>query len=189
MAQVQVGGDGGAGSFASIQVEPPAAPEPPPEAPASDLWPDSTLEEAIEWEAAQEAPRDLPLDVGVDGTDDPCAHLERLLQKRQAYLARVASERDTFGWVDDPADAEALRLLQGLRRCQEFPDDEDCKAPPIERDLRDLEPPPHQFERWPTELVVEEGAEDRVVHDPQSLDLLHRIRSCRRAATPQPLLR
>lgn len=179
MGQVQVGGEGEAGSFASIQIHPLADPPPLQEAPVPDTPspPDNAHATADAAHHAREA------------AVDPCADLERLLEERQAYLARVAAERDAFGWIDDPADAEALRLLQGLRRCEEFPDDPDCKAPPIERDLRDLEPPRHQFERWPTELVVEPDAEDRLVHDPTSLDLLHRLKACRRAATPQPLLR
>lgn len=119
---------------------------------------------------------------------DPCGHVLVRIEERRAYLERIAAERDAFAWVESSADAEALRLLQGLRRCQEHPDDEDCHPPPIERDLRDLEPPRHQYERWPSELVVEGGAGEAVIHDPGLLQLHDELQKCRRAASPQPLL-
>lgn len=121
--------------------------------------------------------------------EDPCAPLREAMEDRKDYLRRLAAERDAFGWVEDPADAQALRLLQGMRRCAEHPDDEDCKPPPIEMRLEDLELPRHVYERRPDELDAGDKEPDEVPHDPKILDLLHRLRACEAGKNPQPLLR
>ena len=121
--------------------------------------------------------------------EDPCAELREAIEKRQDYLRRVAAERDAFGWVENPEDAQALRLLQGLRRCAEHPDDEDCRPPPIEVRLEDLEIPRHVYERRPSELEAGDKLPDEVPHDPRVLDLLRRLELCEARKNPQPLLR
>lgn len=120
--------------------------------------------------------------------DDPCAPLRRLLEKRKDYLRRVAAERDAFGYVESADDAAALRLLQGLRRCAEHPDDEDCRPRPLEVDLSELEAPPHRIHRSPSELDAEGKHPDEIPHDPVVLDLLHQLRACERETVAQPLL-
>jgi len=181
MKQVQVGGSDEEGSFVSIEVPdhqaPPAdAPSPPP-ARGGAAAPDSPAPEAAA--PAQPARSEA----------DPCEDLRAALREREAYLRRVAAEREAFAWVEDPKDAQALRLLQSMRRCAEHPTDEDCQPPPIERRLEELEPPRHTFERWPTELNADGKAPDEIPHDPVTLDLLHRLRRCEERRDPQPLLR
>lgn len=136
--------------------------------------------------AENEAPSPTPTET--EPAEDPCAHLREAIEKREDYLRRLAAERDTFGWVEDSEDAQALRLLQGLRRCAEFPDDEDCKPPPIEMRLEDLEPPRHTYERRPGDLDAGEKLPDDVPHDPKVLDLMQKLRACELARSPQPLL-
>jgi len=185
MERVQVGGSDDEGSFFSIQIEddiqiledeesasaaatdvpsPPSEPGPPPaaeaEAPAEPIQP-----------------------------EDPCEDLRAALREREAYLRRVAAERDSFAWVEDPKDAQALRLLQSMRRCAAHPTDEDCQPPPIERRLEELEPPRHTYERWPSELAADGKSPEEIPHDPVTLDLLHRLRRCEERKDPQPLLR
>lgn len=120
---------------------------------------------------------------------DPCASIRAAIEKRKDYLRRVAAERDSFGWVENHEDAQALRLLQGLRRCAEHPEDEDCKPPPIEQKLEDLEPPRHVYERWPSDLDADGKEPDEIPHDPKVLGLLKELEQCEARKTPQPLLR
>lgn len=136
-------------------------------------------------------PGSEPTEAGTtrDEAADGCASIRAAIDARRDYLRRLAAERDTFGWVEDAEDAEALRLLQGLRRCAEHPDDEDCTPPPIERKLEDLEPPRHAYERWPSELEAGDKAPDEIPHDPKILDLLARLARCEAKKDPQPLLR
>ncbi|AKU89959.1 hypothetical protein [Vulgatibacter incomptus] len=186
MAKVRVilPGEEEEGSFASVvdgDDGQPAAALPRPREPAA---PSRNESEA-------ELPDDEALDPDIEAApapDDACAPLRDALVRRQEYLRRVAAERDTFGYVENAEDASALRLLQGLRRCADHPDDEDCRQKPIEVDVRDLEPPRHQYERWPSELEAEKKAPDEVPHDPQILELLHELRQCERKLSAQPLL-
>ena len=120
--------------------------------------------------------------------EDACAELRRLLDKRNDYLRRTAAERDTFGYVQSAEDQQALRLLQGLRRCAEHPDDADCRQRPIEVDIDDLVIPSHQIERDPSDLNAEGRNPDEIPHDPQVLELLHQLKACERRAVAQPLL-
>ncbi|HEY0839254.1 MAG TPA: hypothetical protein VGD74_03640 [Vulgatibacter sp.] len=153
----------------------------------------------IAWAAAHggEEPSDADLDaawdIDVEEDDAPhaldaCAHLEDEIDARMAYLRRVAAERDTFAWVESDEDATALRLLAAMRRCAEFPDDEDCRPPAMEVRLQDVEPPRHQYERWPTDLEAEHKDPDEVPNDPGIRELHHQLDLCRRRQSPQPLL-
>lgn len=119
---------------------------------------------------------------------DPCAPLRRLLARRNDYVRRAAAERDAFGYVENEDDIAALRLLQGLRRCAEHPDDEDCRQKPIEVDVSDLEVPAHQIHRQPSDLNAEGKLPDEIPHDPVVLDLLHQLRACEKREVVQPLL-
>ncbi len=120
--------------------------------------------------------------------EDRCAQLRRLVDKRNDYLRRTAAERDTFGYVESKEDQQALRLLQGLRRCAEHPDDADCRQRPVEVDINDLVVPSHQIERDPSDLNAEGRTPDELAHDPQVLELLHQLKECERSQTVQPLL-
>ncbi len=120
--------------------------------------------------------------------DDRCASIRASIAQRKAYLQRIGAERDSFSYVEDAGDASALRLLQGLRRCAEYPDDEDCQPRPIEVDVSALEPPRHQFEVRPSDLEAEFKAPDDVPQDPQIRELLHQLSRCELDQRPQPLL-
>lgn len=178
MKRVRVGGDDSEGSFLSIQTS-----DEEDEAPQED-----TQAEAAIVPSPPPEPAAPPAEAEAEA-QDPCAPLREALRAREAYLRRVAAERDAFGWVEDPQDAQALRLLQSLRRCAEHPDDEDCRPPPMERRLEELEPPRHVYERWPSELEAEGKEPDEIPHDPMTLDLLHRLKACESRQDPQPLLR
>lgn len=119
---------------------------------------------------------------------DPCAELRALVERRKEYLRRTAAERDQFGWVENEADSQALRLLAGLRRCAEHPDDEDCRQRPIEVDISALEMPAELIEFDPSELDAEGRHPDEIPHDPQVRDLLRRLERCERERMAQPLL-
>ncbi len=119
---------------------------------------------------------------------DACAPLRRLLDKRKNFIRRTAAERDTFGYVESEEDVAALRLLQGLHRCAQHPDDEDCRQRPIEVDINDLVVPSHQIERDPSDLNAEGRTPDEIPHDPQVLELLHQLEQCERREVVQPLL-
>lgn len=121
--------------------------------------------------------------------EDGCAPIREAIEKRQDYLHRLAAERNAFAWMENSKDAEALRLLQAMRRCEAYPDDEDCKPPPIEQRLEDLEPPRHVYERWPSELEVGEKEPDELDHDPKILDLRRKLERCEAERSPKPLLR
>ena len=75
-----------------------------------------------------------------------------------------------------------------MRRCAEHPEDEDCRAPPIEQDVSALEPETHTYERQPGELEAEKKQPDEMVHDPRELALLRQLQQCERAKVRQPLL-
>lgn len=131
---------------------------------------------------------DLPT-AGVENDDaDPCQPLRQALAQHRDYLLRVGAERDSFGYVEDAADSNALRLLQGLRRCGSNPDDADCQRPPVELDISALEVPSHQIFRDPSDLEAEKKAPDDVPHDRVSVDLVHKLRACERSQIAQPLL-
>lgn len=167
------------GSFASViaggEPVPPRA-APPSASPERDETQDAS-------EALYHVREDLPV-----GGADPCAEHREAIATRKAYLLRIAQERDSFAYVEDAEDAVALRLLQSLRRCAEHPEDEDCEQPPIEVELRALEPPRHTFESWPTDLEAERKDPNEVAHDPVVRDLLYRLRDCERKEKAQPLL-
>lgn len=124
----------------------------------------------------------------VTGAEDPCEPLRRALAHHRDYLLRVGAERDTYGYVENTADSNALRLLQGLRRCGSNPDDADCKAPPIEMDVSALEVPAHQIFRDPSDLLAEGRDPDEIPHDRVSVDLVHKLQACERSQIAQPLL-
>ncbi|HWV39074.1 MAG TPA: hypothetical protein VN033_11450 [Vulgatibacter sp.] len=179
MRQVRIEEEGSEeeGSFASIvDADPPASPDRggPADDEAAGALRSARGEPARETEPAGETAR--------------CADLVARIDARMDYLRRVAAERDSFAYVEDEADANALRLLAAMRRCVEHPDDEDCRAPPMEVELRDVEPPRHQFEVWPTDLEAEHRDPDEVPQDPGIRELLHQLEACRRRHTPQPLL-
>lgn len=124
----------------------------------------------------------------VDADDDPCASIREAIAKRQDYLERIGAERTAFAYVENEGDASALRLLQGLRRCADFPDDEDCKPRPMEVELRELEPPRHTYESWPTDLEAEHKDPDEIAHDPGMRTLRRDLAACELRQKAQPLL-
>lgn len=159
------------------------------EEPASPTEPADEVEVAIEIADVEEA--EVVLEVAEapePAADDPCAPLRRQLERRQDYLRRTAAERDAFGYVESDEDAQALRLLQGLRRCADHPDDADCLPPALERDISELEQPAHRIHRRPHELNAEGKLPDEIPHDPLVLDLLHELQRCERRTVAQPLL-
>jgi len=182
MRQVRLEDDGSEeeGSFASVvdADPPPSLPRPAPFPPAPSE--PGAIGRSVDGEAAA-AP-----EPAVEA--EPCADLRAGLDARMDYLRRVAVERDSFAYVENEADATALRLLAAMRRCAEHPEDEDCQAPPMEVELREVEPPRHQFEVWPTDLEAEHKDPDDVPQDPGIRELLHQLEACRRRHTPQPLL-
>lgn len=136
----------------------------------------------------REAPTEPEAPKPAAAEEDPCAPLRHALAQHRDYLLRVGAERDAFGYVEQEADSNALRLLQGLRRCGSNPGDPDCRPPPVEVDISELEVPAHQIARDPSELEAEHRHPDDVPHDRVSLDLLHKLRACERTRIAQPLL-
>jgi hypothetical protein len=126
----------------------------------------------------------LAADARAGTGEEPCGALQAAIEERRAFLARAAAERDRFGYVQDDADASALRLLESLRRCEEHPGDPDCQAPAVERDVSEMGAP---VERDPSDLDAtdEPGA---ITHDPVLLALERELSSCERARVAQPLL-
>jgi hypothetical protein len=184
MKRVRVGGEESEGSFFSIQTGDESI-QTGDEDPAEDEAPREIAQEEESVPYPDPVPAPPPAE---RPAEDPCGELRTALREREDYLRRVAAERDAYAWVENPRDAQALRLLQSLRRCAEHPEDEDCRPPPIERRLEELEPPRHVYERWPSELEAEGKEPDAVPHDPVTLDLLHRLEQCERRRNPQPLL-
>jgi len=185
MKKVRFDDDGEEGSFASvIDADPPS---PPPEiaAPTDDGSPHAIGQEA---DGASVPAGEATEPMAAPSAEDPCAELVARVDARMDFIRRVAAERDSYAYVENEADATALRLLAAMRRCAEHPEDEDCKAPAMEVELRDVEPPRHQFEVWPTDLEAEHKDPDEVPQDPQIRELLHQLQACRRSHTPQPLL-
>lgn len=182
MRQVRLEEDGSEeeGSFASVvdADPPPSLPQPTP-VPLAAPVPDAIGRLADGGAARAPEP---------SAEAEPCADLRARIDARMDYLRRVAVERDSFAYVENEADATALRLLAAMRRCAEHPGDEDCQAPAMEVELRDVEPPRHQFEVWPTDLEAEHKDPDDVPQDPGIRELLHQLEACRRRHTPQPLL-
>jgi len=129
-----------------------------------------------------------PAPDAVADPDDPCAGIRAAIAEYQAYLERIGAERTAFAYVENAEDATALRLLQAMRRCAEFPSDPDCQAPPMEVELRDVEPPRHTYESWPTDLLGEGKDPDEIAHDPRIRDLTRQLRECETARKAQPLL-
>lgn len=182
MRQVRLEDDGSEeeGSFASVVDADPPATAPLPPWTAEPGLPGGAIGRKVDGEAAGATEP--------AGKAEPCADLLARIDARQDFLRRVAVERDSFAYVENEADATALRLLAAMRRCAEHPGDEDCQAPAMEVDLRDVEPPRHQFEVWPTDLEAEHKDPDEVPQDPQIRELQHQLEACRRRHTPQPLL-
>ncbi len=177
-------GDGESWAFIGGGADPEVEPEPEEPVVEAEEAPVAVAE-------AEEEPVVIELDGGGDEatpTEDRCAPLRRLLEKRDGYLRRTAAERDTFGYVENEDDVAALRLLQGLRRCAEHPDDEDCREKPLEVDISDLEVPAHQIHRQPSDLNAEGKTPDQIPQDPLVLDLLHQLRECEKREVVQPLL-
>jgi hypothetical protein len=163
------------------------ADDPEPEAAVVAAAPAEPVEQAPAVEAVAVAVAE-PEDPPAEAEADRCAPLRRLLDKRNAFVRRAAAERDTFGYVENEEDQQALRLLQGLRRCAEHPDDPDCRPKPVEVDINDVVIPSHQIERDPSDLNAEGRLPDEIAHDPEVLDLLHRLKACEREQVVQPLL-
>lgn len=175
---------GGAAPAGRPDGSPPAAWARAPSATGEEI-----AEETPEAENSEDDGADWDVDLALDGGEpDACARLEGEIDARMAFLRRVAAERDTYAWVESDEDATALRLIAAMRRCAEFPEDEDCRPPPMEVDLRAVEPPRHQFERWPSDLEAEHKDPDDVPNDPGIRELRHQLDLCRRKQSPQPLL-
>lgn len=185
MKNVRFDDDGEEGSFASVIDADPPAPPPEAAAPPAGGSPHA-IGQVADGASAPAVEATEPM--AAPSAEDPCADLVARIDARMGFMRRVAAERDSYAYVENEADATALRLLAAMRRCAEHPEDEDCKAPAMEVELRDVEPPRHQFEVWPTDLEAEHKDPDEVPQDPQIRELLHQLQACRRSHTPQPLL-